>query len=80
MGGGLPPLDPPGRREGGRLVTSKAKLGPLLNKGEVVKNELSGATFAVRLKSWIVENSTLEFETHHPFVDSQIVQCMVKNI
>ena len=61
-----------------RLVTSKAKLGPLLNKGEVVKNELSGATFAVRLKSWIVENSTLDFETYHPFVDSQIVQCMVK--
>ena len=42
-----------------RLVTSKAKLGPLLNQGEVVKNELSGALFAVRLKSWMVENSSL---------------------
>ena len=61
-----------------RLVTSKAKLGPLLNKGEVVKNELSGAVFAARLKSWIVENSSLTFEKHHPFLDSQIVQSMVK--
>ena len=61
-----------------RLVTSKAKLGPLLGKGEVVKNELSGATFAVRIKSWIIENSTLNLSDHLPFVDSQIVQHMVK--
>ena len=61
-----------------RLVTSKAKLGPLLGKGEVVKNELSGATFAVRIKSWIVENSKLEFNKFWPLVDSMIVKHMVK--
>ena len=59
-------------------MTSKAKLGPLLSKGEVVKNELSGATFAVRLKSFIVQSSSIKFEKFHPFVDSQIVQYMVK--
>ena len=34
-----------------RLIMSKSKLAFLLSKGEVLKNELSGATFAVRLKT-----------------------------
>ena len=59
-------------------MTSKAKLGPLLSKGEVVKNELSGATFAVRLESFIVQSSSIQFEKFHPFLYSQIVQYMVK--
>ena len=66
-----------GEREA-RLVTSKAKLAPLLNQGEVVKNELAGATFAVRIKSWLIENSSLDLGDFQPFVDSQIVQAMVK--
>ena len=61
-----------------RLVTSKAKLAPLLNQGEVVKNELAGATFAVRLKSWMIQNSSLSLGEYQPFVDSQIVQHMVR--
>ena len=34
-----------------RLIMSKSKLVLLLSKGEVLKNELSGATFVVRLKT-----------------------------
>ncbi len=61
-----------------RLVTSKSKLGPLLEKGEPVKNELSGAVFAVRIRSWIIENSTLTFDNFFPFIDSQIVWWMMR--
>ena len=60
------------------LVMSKAKLGPLLMKGETVRNELSGATIASRLKDFIYENSGLSFRDHIPFLDSQIVQAMIK--
>ena len=59
------------------LIMSKAKLGPLTHKGEVVKNELSGATFAARLRCWIVENTKIEFGNHFHFLDSRIVQDMI---
>jgi len=61
-----------------RLIMSKAKLAPLLQKGEIVKNELSGATFAVRLKTWIKQNTELQYDMYHPFLDSRIVQDMLK--
>ena len=61
-----------------RLVSSKAKLGPLLENGEPVKNELSGAVFSVRIKSWIIENSSMTFGEFYPFVDSQIVWWMMR--
>ena len=57
---------------------SKAKLGPLLQKGDIVKNELSGATYAVRIKTWILQNTDLQYGSFHPFVDSRIVQDMIK--
>ena len=60
------------------LIMSKAKLGPLLQKGEIVKNELSGATYAVRIKTWILQNTDLQYGSFHPFVDSRIVQDMIK--
>ena len=59
------------------LIMSKAKLGPLTHKGGVVKNELSGATFAARLKCWIVEHTNIEFGNQFHFLDSRIVQDMV---
>ena len=61
-----------------RLIMSKAKLAPILNKGEVVKNELSGATFAARMKIWILQNTELNYGDHVPFLDSRIVQDMIK--
>ena len=61
-----------------RLIMSKSKLAPLLAKGEVVKNELSGATFAVRLKTWIMKNTNLKYSEFIPFLDSRIVQDMIK--
>ena len=61
-----------------RLILSKAKLGPLLNKGETVKNELSGATFAVRIKTWIIQNAGIAYGDFIPFLDSMIVKFMIK--
>ena len=60
------------------IFISKAKLAPLTHKGEVVKNELSGATFAARLRMFIQQESGLEFREHIPFLDSQIVQYMFR--
>ena len=40
------------------LLISKAKLSPLHHRGETVRNELCGATFSSRLKSWILQEST----------------------
>ena len=60
-----------------RIIVAKAKLGPLTHKGETVKNELSAATLASRLRTWIIENTGLEFARHVPFLDSRIVQDMV---
>ena len=61
-----------------RLIMSKAKLGPLDHQGETVRNELSGATYASRLKTWIQQQSNLIFNCHYPFLDSRIVQDMIK--
>ena len=60
------------------LFISKAKLGPMLHKGEVVKNELSAATYASRLKIFIQQESGFSFSNHVHFLDSQIVQYMIK--
>ena len=60
------------------LIMSKAKLGPLQYKGETTRNELAGATFAARVKCWIMENTGLQFGDHVPFLDSRIVQDMIK--
>ena len=59
------------------LIMSKAKLGPLTHNGEVVKNELSGATFSARLKCWIIEHTKVEFGNFFHFLDSRIVQDMI---
>ena len=60
------------------MFISKAKLGPLCHKGEVVKNELSGVTFASRLKLFIQQESCYEFGRYLHFLDSQIVQYMIR--
>ena len=44
-----------------RLVGSKAKLAQLLKKGETDRNELNGATFNARFKSWIYEQTGNKF-------------------
>ena len=41
-------------------------------------SELSGATFAVRLKTWILQNTNLTYGDFIPFLDSRIVQVMIK--
>ena len=61
-----------------RLIMSKAKLAPMVKKGETVRNELNGATFAARLKSWIMKNCGIKFQKHIPILDSRIVQDMIK--
>ena len=61
-----------------RLIMSKAKLAPLVKKGETVRNELNGATFAARMKSWILKNCGIQFGKHIPILDSRIVQDMMK--
>ena len=60
------------------LLMSKAKLGPLTHKGETVRNELCGATFASRVKIWIIQESGINFKNHHHFLDSMIVLDMMK--
>ena len=60
------------------LLIAKAKMGPLQYKGETTRNELAGATFASRLKCWVVENTSLKFGRHVHFLDSMIVKDMVR--
>ena len=60
------------------MFISKAKLAPLNHKGEVVKNELSAATYSARLKMFILQESSLKFGSFFHFLDSQIVQFMMK--
>ena len=60
------------------LLISKAKLGPLQYKGETSRNELAAATFASRLKCWVIENTGLKFGKHVPFLDSMIVRDMIR--
>ena len=61
-----------------RLIAAKAKLGPFMDKGEVVKMELSSAAMAARLKSWILKNTRCDYGTYYPFLDSRIVQHMIR--
>ena len=61
-----------------RLIMSKAKLSAVLQKGETVRNELSGAVFNCRLKEWISRNAGVTFNNYYPFIDSKIVQAMIQ--
>ena len=61
-----------------KLIMSKAKLAPIVKKGETVRNELNGATFAARLKSWIMKTCGIRFKRHIPILDSRIVQDMIR--
>ena len=51
-----------------KLLVARAKLGPILHKGETVKNELSGAVTAARLKCWVEDQSSLKFSEHVPLL------------
>jgi len=57
---------------------SKAKLAPILQKSETVKNELNGAVLQARLKDWIIKHSGVEFGCYFPLIDSKIVQAMAQ--
>ena len=61
-----------------RLIGSNGKLAPLLKKGEIVRNELNGATFSARFKSGIYEQTGIQFNHNYPIMDSRIVQDMIK--
>ena len=60
------------------LLMSKAKLGPLAHIGETYRNELCGATYAARLKQWIIQESEFNFRNHYHFLDSKIVHAMIR--
>ena len=53
-------------------------MSAILQKGETVRNELCGATYSARLKDWICVNSDTQFDDHYHFIDSSIVQAMIK--
>ena len=57
---------------------SRAKLSAILQKGETVRNELSGAVISCRLKEWILKNSGIKFGQHFAFIDSKKVQAMIQ--
>ena len=57
---------------------SKAKLSAILQKGETVRNEFSGAVYSCRLKEWILKHSGVQFGEHVAFIDSKIVQAMIQ--
>ena len=61
-----------------RLIMAKAKLSAVLKKGETVRNELSGAVFACRLKEFICKQSGVIFGNHVLLIDSKIVQYMIQ--
>lgn len=56
-----------------RLVESKAKLTPLDQKGDVIKAELCGAVFAVRLKRYFEKHCCIKVSHWVHFVDSQTI-------
>ena len=60
------------------LLIAKAKLAPLQYKGETVRQELAGATKAARLKCWVLQHTGLEFSEWIHFLDSRIVQDMIR--
>ena len=51
------------------IILAKAKLAPILQIGDSYRNELCSAVFAVRLKTWIYEQTGLEFGEHVSFLD-----------
>ena len=61
-----------------RLIMAKAKLSAVLRKGETVRNELSGAVFACRLKEFISKQSGVKFGHYVLLIDSKIVQFMIQ--
>ena len=65
-----------GSRES-RFIMSKAKLAPILHKGETQRNELCGAVLAGRLKDWICINSDTQWGDHKHILDSTITQAMI---
>lgn len=54
-----------------RLVESKAKLTPFDQKGDVVKAELCGTVFAVRLKKYFEKHCRIKVTHWIHLVDSQ---------
>ena len=56
-----------------RLVESKAKLTPLDQKGDVIKAELCGAVFAIRLKKYFEKHCHITVSHWVHFVDSQTI-------
>ena len=56
-----------------RLVESKAKLTPLDQKGDVIKAELCGAVFAIRLKKYVEKHCHIKVTRWVHFVDSQTI-------
>ena len=61
------------------LLMAKAKLAPLQNEGETLEQELAGAAKAARLKCWVLKHTGLKFLKFLHFLDSQIVQDMIRN-
>ena len=60
------------------LIMAKGKLAPILQIGDSYRNELCSAVYAARLKAWIYEQTGLTFGEHIPFLDSKIVQAMIR--
>ncbi|XP_077397336.1 BCAS3 microtubule associated cell migration factor isoform X1 [Festucalex cinctus] len=56
-----------------RLVESKAKLSPLNQKGDVIKAEVCGAVFAIRLKKHFEKNCHIKVTRWIHFIDSQTI-------
>ena len=60
------------------IILVKVKLALMLLIGDSYWNELCLAVFAARLKSWIQDQTSLTFAEHVPFLDSRIVQAMMR--
>lgn len=56
-----------------RLVESKAKLTPLNQKGDVIKAEVCGAVFSIRLRKYLVKHCHIKVARWVHFVDSQTI-------
>lgn len=56
-----------------KFVESKAKLTPLNQKGDVIKAELCGAVFAIRLRKYFEKHCRIKVTRWVHFVDSQTI-------
>ena len=56
-----------------RFVESKAKLTPLLQKGDAVKAEICGAVFAARIRKYVEKHARMKIERWFHLLDSQTV-------